>query len=831
MQRHLNQLKLLDRYEVESIKICNHIGVNINKVFDKPHLCSTLSFISGLGNKKSINLIKKIKSVNGLTNRIQILENNLLDKVVFNNCSPFLIIKSYNEYAYEIEKINLLDTTRICPDFYALTNKICNSAVEYSKLVQNYGSKKKTSNSSGLSDVETSMKNPELFNRLDLEDFIKTLEDNGSYNMRPIFKLIINELQNPYKTTLQPLPDIKPVDLFYFLINESKDSFQIGSTILVRVDNYGDNDMNCKLANELLGSIPINEMLEEEQCNIVDLKKKYHKHFSFQAKVKNINFNKLRVELTAKKTELISNRSVINKTEIGKYMKLTEDDFINHVYIADKEGFNKLINEVRKKNAHYIECSCKEAIEILSERKIGNYIFRPKRQTMLKDEPILSISDNYNNTDREITLTWKFYNNLYMHENIIEEINKLNSVCYYIGNKKFESLEEIEDKYIGKICSYIKEVITHRKFVEATKFEDLEKKLKDDKAINPNTSFHYCYSILPEYNTRILLVYLLTNQVLIEEIKVKQTGFVLQGKIFQKLDKAKEIFKSYLVSVGKLPKEFKEPKDNREHTEHREHKDKRIKIEKSSIKTEDKESNSLNINNISCLSNISSFNEPFSQIKKEIIDNKEKEIKFTKMKRERPESLAVIDRKNTVKTGKPINNINNNHIDDIKMIETDGVKKQKLNSSFEFTNINPIIKNNNSNNIGNSFISLKSELSFNNDPIELDKEDNDNSINISQNIYSQLNPIVKSESFVSSIQNIKNRNSQIECPIEYGNILDNLKKEDMVGAGVGVSGVSGGSEVAAPKCFKCQEEGHCSKDCATSLSKIYKKNSNKKEKK
>jgi hypothetical protein len=98
-------------------------------------------------------------------------------------------------------------------------------------------------------------------------------------------------------------------------------------------------------------------------------------------------------------------------------------------------------------------------------------------------------------------------------------------------------------------------------------------------------------------------------------------------------------------------------------------------------------------------------------------------------------------------------------------------------------------------------------------------------INLSQSFYSQNNPLMKSESFVSSInqfnQNKLKMNSQLdESALDCTtNILERLKQE----------------ELCAPKCFKCQEVGHSSRDCTTkerqNLANVYSKGTNKEEKK
>ena len=87
LQNKLNQVKLMERYEVEVIKVCNHIGVDLNYIYDKPHLQAPLQFISGLGFHKATALINRIKSLSGVSSRLQIKESELLPPKIFANCS------------------------------------------------------------------------------------------------------------------------------------------------------------------------------------------------------------------------------------------------------------------------------------------------------------------------------------------------------------------------------------------------------------------------------------------------------------------------------------------------------------------------------------------------------------------------------------------------------------------------------------------------------------------------------------------------------------------------------------------------------------------------
>jgi transcription elongation factor SPT6 len=59
----VNQVKLADALEEVNIQAVNDIGLDLNLVVDHEHMHSQLQFISGLGPRKSKNLIDRIKQL------------------------------------------------------------------------------------------------------------------------------------------------------------------------------------------------------------------------------------------------------------------------------------------------------------------------------------------------------------------------------------------------------------------------------------------------------------------------------------------------------------------------------------------------------------------------------------------------------------------------------------------------------------------------------------------------------------------------------------------------------------------------------------------------
>ena len=128
--------------------------------------------------------------------------------------------------------------------------------------------------------------------------------------------------------------------------------------------------------------------------------------------------------------------------------------------------------------------SSKRAMAELNDSETGDFCFRPSTRS-----------------EDRITLTWKFWKMNFVHLDIIEE-NKPPGAAIgarlVINNDYFESLREIVERYIIPCNRYVREVVTHTKFLDAEQFEQLEASLKEEKKEAPSR-IPYRFSILSAY--------------------------------------------------------------------------------------------------------------------------------------------------------------------------------------------------------------------------------------------------------------------------------------------------------------------------------------------
>ena len=119
--------KLLQgRYERIAIEIIGQIGIDINLSVMFSHKSSLMQFVAGLGRTKADYIIRRIQNRSEvILDRIELFSQKYVGKIVYINCAGFLRISSGVEQIRE-----LLDQTRIHPDSYNLTYKICRDSCD-----------------------------------------------------------------------------------------------------------------------------------------------------------------------------------------------------------------------------------------------------------------------------------------------------------------------------------------------------------------------------------------------------------------------------------------------------------------------------------------------------------------------------------------------------------------------------------------------------------------------------------------------------------------------------------------------------------------------------
>jgi transcription elongation factor SPT6 len=119
MQRHVHQGKLVDALEEMNIKVVNRIGIDINLLVEHEHWHNQLQFLSGLGPRKAMIYIQKMKVMRkSIPSRAALYSEGILGKLCFLSSSGFIKVRNTSDKKADSYQYNSLDQTRIHPRNY-----------------------------------------------------------------------------------------------------------------------------------------------------------------------------------------------------------------------------------------------------------------------------------------------------------------------------------------------------------------------------------------------------------------------------------------------------------------------------------------------------------------------------------------------------------------------------------------------------------------------------------------------------------------------------------------------------------------------------------------
>ena len=504
LQKEVSESRLLGSLEIVAIQHCCDRGLDINTIADHEHLKHTLPFICGLGHVKAHSLFESLRNKfkGKLSFRAQLIAKRVLTSRVYENCAAFLRIP------YIERESDPLDSTRIHPEHYELAKRVVSSALEIAMEDQ-------------LDDMYISqvMQDPSCMEDLDLDSYASFLESKGKTNMKHFLEFIVRELSNPYHVPKIKYSEPSPQELMYMCCRETPESFKVGSLVQGVVIDFKEelNYMRCRLECGLEGLIDMKNISNKKEITPEEVKKLYPKGTSIKARVIDISAklsnNKdlfFRVKMSML-PEDIRNHGKLIKLELDDSFIIDDSDWFERAVMEEESCISqkyvpRVINYPKFKNISY-----KTACEELQNKDIGDFIFRPSSRGL-----------------DHITCTWKFYDFVYAHLDIIEEGKPAANMIgkkFRIGTDVFDSLHEIVERYIVPCEKLTKETIVHSKFKDSLTggISFIHSLLRQEKSAMP-TTIPYFLTIVPSYPQFILLLYLPKERIIEEFIKVKPRG-------------------------------------------------------------------------------------------------------------------------------------------------------------------------------------------------------------------------------------------------------------------------------------------------------------------
>ncbi|KAJ3274382.1 Transcription elongation factor spt6 [Terramyces sp. JEL0728] len=426
------------------INVVNDCGVDINLAANHTHLSNTLQFASGLGPRKAQAMISKIVRSGGiLESRGDLIQLGICQKVIFDNCSSFIRIRQYH---LRTGNFDILDDTRIHPKDYKLARKMAADALDLDDSVLD------DEHAPSQHVQELIEGDSDRLNLLLLDDYADELERRNHEPKRVCLNLIKDELMYPYKDHRRPFSGANDEAIFNMLTGESDVTLYEGAVISAVVTRVEPRFINVQLGSGIEGTVHMSNV-DVPYGSDVDLTRMFHVNQALMCSVKNINLERLGVDLSIRSADLDANSNK-SRVRVDPFF-----DFVSQEkqIIKEKQNARKV---VREKQVRFVQhpfwqaTDYKGAQAYLANRPRGDLVVRP--------------SGKGNN---HISITWKVDEGVYQHIDILES-QKENEWSLgkrlTIDDMQFFEIDQIIAEYIEPMTRKISMLIDHPKYQNKT---------------------------------------------------------------------------------------------------------------------------------------------------------------------------------------------------------------------------------------------------------------------------------------------------------------------------------------------------------------------------
>jgi len=278
---------------------------------------------------------------------------------------------------------------------------------------------------------------------------------------------------------------------------------------------------------------------ETQVINDGEIGKHYYIGEYLRAKVKSIDYAKVRLKLSTNQNDLVNHREFLRKNNILEKYRLQD----NTTFKVDQKSdfLSVLTNDRKKNNSRYTprrinhprfkNMSLQNAKEYLNDREIGDFVIRPSSK----------------GTDH-LNITWKLSNDKVVHLDIKEGIkgpNDMISKHLTLDRDIYESLDEIIERYIKPCNALVVQIREHKKFMDE-EIEYVKQTLIDEKKNEP-TLIPYYISFSNQTPQCLVLSYIPKHYDSKHEyIKIKPDGLLFHELKFNSIKKLVAWFKSKL---------------------------------------------------------------------------------------------------------------------------------------------------------------------------------------------------------------------------------------------------------------------------------------------
>ncbi|KAL1821112.1 hypothetical protein ACET3Z_015981 [Daucus carota] len=511
------------------VDVTNQVGLDVNLALSHEWLFSTMQFISGLGPRKAASLVRSLVRNGAIFTRKDLLTEHGIGKRVFVNSVGFLRVRRTGMAASTSQFIDMLDDTRIHPEFYGLAQELARDV--YLEDVQDDTVEYDDDEVLQLA-IEHVREKPHLLKSLEVHEYAKSKQLESKIQTLNLIRLeLIHGFQDWRKPYAEPSQD----EEFCMISGETEDSLAEGRIVQATVRRVLPQKAICVLDSGLVGILG-KEDYADDWKELPDLNEKLNEGEILSCKIKSIQKNRYQLFLSCKESEMRNNQ-YHNHQNLDPYyhedrssLPGDQDKTRKQKELGRKYFKPRLIVHPRFQNI-----TADEAVEFLSDKDIGEIVVRPS-----------SRGPSF------LTLTLKVYDGIYAHKDIIEggkEQKDLTSLLRIgktlkVGDQTFEDLDEVIDRYVDPLVAQLKVMLNYRKFKKGTKAE-IDECLRIEKAENP-MRIVYCFGISYEHPGTCILTYIRTLNPHHEYVGVYPTGFKFRRKMFGEIDRLVAYFQRHI---------------------------------------------------------------------------------------------------------------------------------------------------------------------------------------------------------------------------------------------------------------------------------------------
>lgn len=585
LQSELPRDVLLATLESELVDAVCKVGVDVHRAIVHPHARPLLSFVAGIGERKSAALVRAAQRLGGrIVSRVaatgkrgkvrgshrgrrgrdkaddasgsgdgsndggsdddgdggradlESLCRLIGGATVWRNCVAFLrISKRY----ISSDALDVRDSTRVHPDDYPMLVKMALDM--FGGDADGGGGQKQLRQDQQISLCRKLLDEPARFDEFDLGAYAQYLLQRGA-DKRLTMADMAAEVRAPFADPRRQYEPPSPEEQFYLLTGETTFSLTRGVLLTATATLVGRSRVRCRLDCGVEGVVLAQDLSDDlyvESCET-----RVQRNQLLHARVLAIDFPKLEVSLTTKSSLLgVDSQLVAERVRDLEHQER---------FLDAREAFGKLPLQARAERRERAAAAAavaaaggdQDALPVELNRLIVHPLFRnvsfQRAERELGGKPVGSVMFRPSSKGTDfLTLTWFFSAGppaIFVHISILESEKSENAAALgkklTIDGAPFADINEISARYVEPMNDLVRRMVAFDKF-STLAARDAAKKLESDKNANPE-SIPYLLRVSDEHPGRFELMYQAARggKPRREIVTLSPDGYRLRHKVF-----------------------------------------------------------------------------------------------------------------------------------------------------------------------------------------------------------------------------------------------------------------------------------------------------------